>query len=111
MEENGKQIPEEVKGWNWGAFMFNIFWGVGNKTYLPLLALIPIFNLVWFFVIGFKGNGWAWQKDNYTDIATFKAVQATWNRSGLVFFIISMIGLVAYIIFFVLLASVLFSTY
>lgn len=22
-----KMMPEEVKGWNWGAFMFSIFWG------------------------------------------------------------------------------------
>lgn len=47
MDENGKVVPQEVKGWNWGAFMFNIFWGIGNKTYLPLLCLIPIFNVVW----------------------------------------------------------------
>jgi len=111
MEENGKQIPDEVKGWNWGAFMFNIFWGIGNKSYLPLLVLIPIFNLVWFFVVGFKGNGWAWQKGNYTDIETFKAVQKTWNRAGLVFFILWIIGLLAYFAFIALFASLLFSNY
>ena len=37
MDENGKNVPQEVKGWNWGAFMFNVMWGIGNKTYLPLL--------------------------------------------------------------------------
>lgn len=46
MYENSTSVPEEVKGWNWGAFMYNIFWGIGNRTYLPLLCLIPFFNIV-----------------------------------------------------------------
>lgn len=49
-------VPEEIKKWNWGAFSLNILWGIGNKTYLPLLCLIPFFNLVWIFVCGIKGN-------------------------------------------------------
>ncbi|TYC49878.1 ribonuclease G [Weissella muntiaci] len=88
MNNTNKNTPAEIKGWNWGAFMFNWFWGVGNKTYLPLLVLIPIFNLFWVFVVGFKGNEWAWQSGNYDDIKTFKAVQATWNFAGLVYFIV-----------------------
>lgn len=98
MEENGKNVPEGVKGWNWGAFAYGIFWGIGNKTYLPLLCLIPFFNFVWIFVCGFKGNEWAWQKGDYKDIETFKAVQSTWNRAGLVNFLISIAILTVYFI-------------
>lgn len=111
MDENGTQVPNEVKGWNWGAFMYNIFWGIGNKTYLPLLCLIPLFNIVWIFVVGFKGNSWAWQKGNYKDVETFKAVQATWNRAGLVQFIISIAGVVLYVLFFASIISALVSNY
>ena len=102
LEENSTNVPAEVKGWNWGAFMYNIFWGIGNKTYLPLLMLIPIFNIIWIFVVGFKGNEWAWQKGEYKDVDTFKAVQATWNRAGLVQFIISFAVFVLYTVFVVL---------
>jgi hypothetical protein len=102
LEENSTNVPAEVKGWNWGAFMYNIFWGIGNKTYLPLLTLIPLFNIVWVFIVGFKGNEWAWQKGDYKDVATFKAVQATWNRAGLVQFIISLAVFVLYTVFIVL---------
>ena len=56
MNENGKTVPEEIRGWNWGAFIYNIFWGIGNKTYLPLLCLIPVFNLVWIFVVALKAT-------------------------------------------------------
>ncbi|APU70570.1 hypothetical protein LCR01_10080 [Companilactobacillus crustorum] len=111
MDENGKMVPKEIKGWNWGAFIYNIFWGIGNKTYLPLLCLIPIFNIFWIFVVGFKGNTWAWQKGNYKDIETFKAVQATWNRAGLVQFIVSIVILVLYSFFIMTFISSLTSRY
>lgn len=111
MDENGKMVPKEIKGWNWGAFIYNIFWGIGNKTYLPLLCLIPIFNIFWIFVVGFKGNTWAWQKGNYKDIETFKTVQATWNRAGLVQFIVSIVILVLYSFFIMTFISSLTSRY
>lgn len=98
-EQSFRTVPQEIKGWNWGALMFNILWGIGNKTYLPLLCLIPIFNLVWIFVCGFKGNTWAWQKGDYQDVETFLAVQKTWNRAGIVYFIISIALLFLYIFF------------
>jgi len=105
MDENGINVPAEVKGWNWGAFMYNIFWGIGNKTYLPLLCLIPVFNFVWIFVCGFKGNEWAWQKGDYKDVETFEAVQATWNRAGIVQFIIAIAIMVLYFMFFAAIIS------
>ncbi len=86
-----KQIPQEIKQWNWGAFFFNICWGLGNRTYLPLLCIIPGFNLFWIFVCGYKGNEWAWKNGNYKDVETFMAVQETWNRAGLMNFIIAAI--------------------
>lgn len=111
MDENGKNVPQEIKGWNWGAFMYNIFWGIGNKTYLPLLTLIPIFNIVWIFVVGFKGNEWAWQKGDYKDVEIFKAVQNTWNRAGLINFILSIAVLIIYFFFFFTVFSNLISSY
>lgn len=104
-EQSLRIIPDEIKGWNWGAFMFNITWGFGNRSYLPLLCLIPLFNIVWIFVCGFKGNEWAWQKGDYEDIETFLAVQKTWNRAGLVAFIIAIIVIVLYFIFFAAIIS------
>ena len=39
-------------------------------------------------------------KGDYQDVATFKAVQATWNRAGLVQFIIAIV-ILSYIFFFI----------
>ncbi|MFS1563674.1 MAG: ribonuclease G [Candidatus Arsenophonus phytopathogenicus] len=102
-----KTIPEGVKQWNWGAFMFSIFWGFGNRTYWPLLCIIPLFNFIWMFVCGIKGNEWAWRNGNYSDV-TFKLVQDTWNRAGLAAFIISLIFIILYFLFFSVFAIFLF---
>lgn len=93
-------VPSEIKKWNWGAFTFNAFWGIGNYSYLPLLCFIPIFNLVWMFVCGFKGNEWAWKSGKFSNAEDFLATQATWNRAGLVSFIIGLVIFVLYGILF-----------
>lgn len=110
-EESLGIIPDEIKGWNWGAFMFNITWGFGNKSYLPLLCLIPVFNIIWVFVCGFKGNEWAWQKCDHKDIEIFQAVQKSWNRAGLVAFVIAIIFIVLYFVFIAALVSVFVNDY
>ncbi len=92
-------VPQEIKRWNWGAFSLNIIWGIGNRSYLTLLMLIPIFNLVWMFICGAKGNEWAWKNGNYKTVEEFWMVQSTWNRAGFVFFIIWLIEIVLMVIY------------
>lgn len=110
-ETSNKETPKEIKGWNWGAFMFNMFWGIGHKSYLPLLCFIPIFNIVWIFVCGFKGNEWAWQNGDYKDAESFLENQKTWNRAGLAAFIFSILGIFLYIIFIAVIIGSSISSY
>ncbi len=95
-------IPPELKKWNWGAFAMNILWGIGHKVYLPLLCLIPLFNIVWIFVCGAKGNKWLWESGRYQTPQELIKSQETWNRAGFVAFIIYLILLVLYIILVVI---------
>lgn len=104
-QRGNQEVPEEIKKWNWGAFSLNIIWGIGNKTYLPLLCLIPLFNLVWVFICGFKGNEGAWRDGNYTDVETFKQVQKTWSRAGIAMFIIQIVIILLYLVFVVFILS------
>lgn len=105
-----KVVPREIKRWNWGAFMLNIIWGFGNKSYLPLLTLIPIFGVIWIFVCGVKGNEWAWKKGAYDSVDGFMKVQETWNRAGIVYFIITLIFAVIWILFSSLIMGLLFNS-
>lgn len=94
-------IPREIRGWNWGAFFLSWIWGFRNKTYIALLMFIPVVNLVMPFVLGAKGNVWAWQNCIWRDVEHFKKSQRRWSIAGLLIllllislpFVISMFGL------------------
>jgi hypothetical protein len=77
-------VPPQVRGWNWGAFLLNLFWGIGNNTWIALLMLVPFANWVMPFVLGAKGNAWAWQNKRWRDIAHFRRVQRRWVVAGFV---------------------------
>lgn len=87
-------VPEEVKGWSWGAFGLTWIWGVFNGVLISLLALIPGFAVVWAFVLGAKGNEWAWRNKKWDSMEHFKSAQRPWNIAGIVLFAISMVALV-----------------
>jgi hypothetical protein len=101
------EIPPEIRRWNWGAFMFNIIWGIGNRAYLTLLTIIPFFGIVWWFVCGARGNRWAWETGNFRDVETFLAAQRTWNRAGIFAFILWIICIVCSFAFYGYLISVI----
>ena len=76
------EVPPEIRGWNWGAFFLNWIWGIGNSTYIALLMFIPVVNIVMIFVLGMKGNEWAWRNRLWRDIDHFKATQRKWAIAG-----------------------------
>ena len=76
-------IPPELDRWNWGAFFLNWIWGIGNNTYIALLALIPGFGFIMLFVLGAKGSQWAWRNGRWDNAEHFKRVQRVWAICGL----------------------------
>lgn len=83
-ENTDNSIPESIKGWNWGAFFLNGIWGLGNKTYIALLAFVPIINIPVMIYLGLKGNELAWNNKEWESVEHFKSIQRTWNIVGLV---------------------------
>jgi hypothetical protein len=77
-------IPAEIDRWNWGAFLLNWVWGVGNNTFIALLTLVPGLGLIMAFVLGVKGSGWAWRNGRWDSIEHFKRVQRLWAIWGVV---------------------------
>ena len=92
--------PAEVlTGFNWGACFLNWIWGLGNKTYITLLALVACFVpfigglialglIIWF---GIKGNEWAWQNKKWDSVEHFHSVQKTWATWGIVLFVLGIV--------------------
>lgn len=107
---NGPQtvVPAEIaKGFNWGACLLNWIWGLGNKTYITLTALVAGFIpflgfllfiglMIWF---GIKGNEWAWQNKKWESVEHFQNVQKTWAKVAI---ILCIVGFVAGILLFLL---------
>ena len=79
-----QDIPPELDRWNWGAFLLNWIWGIGNNTYIALLIFVPIVGLVMPFVLGAKGSRWAWRNGRWDSVEHFKRVQRQWAIWGAV---------------------------
>ncbi len=80
-----KPFPAELKKWNWGAFLLSWIWGLGNRTYVSLFSLLPLVNIVMPFVLGAKGNEWAWRNKHWDSIEHFKRVQRLWAIWGVIY--------------------------
>ncbi|WP_455379760.1 cytochrome c oxidase assembly factor Coa1 family protein [Acidihalobacter prosperus] len=91
-------VPSDIRGWNWGAFFLNWIWGIGNSTYIAFLMFVPLVNLVMPFVLGAKGNEWAWRNRTWRSIEQFKKTQRRWAWSG--FLVILLIPLLIAFPFF-----------
>lgn len=78
----GTEIEKELSKWNWGAFFLNWFWGIFNKSYLALFALIPVFGCLWAWVCGVEGNKWAWENKKWESIEHFQKDQREWAMIG-----------------------------
>ncbi len=78
-------VPEEIQGWNWGAFLLGPFWLVSNRVWLGFLALVPIFGFWMAIALGVKGNEWAWKSRRWQSIEQFKTHQKRWAIAGIVF--------------------------
>lgn len=92
------QLPAELRGWNWGAFFFTWIWGIGNSTRIAFLSLVPYVGFVMPFVLGFKGNEWAWRNKKWNSIAHFKQIQKNWAIAGVIYTIVITVLIVLFLI-------------
>ncbi|SFU65077.1 hypothetical protein SAMN05216552_1006233 [Pseudoduganella namucuonensis] len=93
---SGAVIPPGVKGWSWGAFLWNWIWAIGNKTWIGLLALIPYVGFIVGIYLGFKGRELAWRNKRWDSLEEFNRVQRKWTKWGLIIFVgFAVVGILA----------------
>ncbi len=88
-------VPDEIIKWNWGAFWLTWIWGIGNRSYIALLSLLPIANLIMPFYLGKRGNELAWKNNRWYDIEELHHTQKKWAIAGWIIgllFIAAIIG-------------------
>ena len=87
-------VPEEIKGWNWGAAGLTWIWGVYHGVWISLLILIPLVNIIILIILGLKGSEWAWKKQQCESVEKFVISQNKWKPWGILFFVLGiLIGL------------------
>jgi hypothetical protein len=81
---NTEELPRALSRWNWGAFLLNGIWSIGNRCHFGLLTFVPFFGLIVPFVLGAKGNMWAWKAGNWQSLEHFQCAQRRWTRMALI---------------------------
>jgi serine/threonine protein kinase len=76
-------VPDEIKGWNWGAFLMPWLWPFTNCVWIGLLSFMPQVGWLVAIALGAKGNEWAWKSRKWRSIEQFKAHQRGWTIAGL----------------------------
>ena len=84
-------LPEEFRKWNWGAFTFTFIWGLFNRTYSAFWVFVPVVGIVMAFVLGAKGNEWAWKNKHWEDLEHFDKVQGRWAEAALYFLVFTIL--------------------
>lgn len=77
-------VPEEIKGWNWGAFLISPFWMLSNRVGIGVLTYVPIVGFWVAIALGIKGNEWAWKSRKWESVEQFKQHQKKWAIAGIV---------------------------
>jgi len=83
IKNQNETVPEEILGWNWGAFLMPWLWMWPNQVWYGLFCFMP--NVWWLMAIalGAKGNEWAWKSRRWRSIEQFKAHQRGWAIAGI----------------------------
>lgn len=72
-------------------------WGIGNNVWVALLELVPGAGLIMPFILGAKGNEWAWQNKRWGGVEHFKRTQRMWAVWGALLGAIGLLCLSAYV--------------
>lgn len=96
------QVPNEIQGWNWGAFFAPGVWCIPNHVWIGLVSwadfsivtTIFTFGMTWpmmAIILGVKGNEWAWKSRRWKSVKEFKRHQRLWAVVGFFIFMIFLI--------------------
>lgn len=96
------KIPDEIQGWNWGAFFAPGIWCITNHVWIGLVSwadfsivtTVFTFGMTWpmmAILLGIKGNEWAWKSRRWKSVKEFKRHQRLWAIVGFFIFMILLI--------------------
>jgi hypothetical protein len=78
-----KELPEDLRGFNWGAFFLTWIWGIRHKVSWAWWGLVPGLNIIIGFMLGFQGQELAWKNNTWKSEIEFDNTQLEWTRWGI----------------------------
>ncbi len=88
------QLPAELRGFSWAAFLWGGIWALAYGVWIGVLAFVPFFGFIMNVVLGVKGAEWAYRKGAIPDLAKYKKAQQTWVIVWAVLTGVMMVGVV-----------------
>jgi|GEM_PF-4324829 len=86
-----KELPADLRGFNWGAFFLQWIWGIRHKVTWAWWSLIPGVNIVIAFMLGFRGNELAWKNCEWKSEIEFDEVEREWTMWGICLTVVAML--------------------
>ncbi|MFN6462776.1 MAG: serine/threonine protein kinase [Nostoc sp. DedVER02] len=83
INNQNETVPEEILGWNWGAFLMPWLWMWPNQVWCGIFCFVPQISGLMSIALGAKGNEWAWKSRRWNSIEQFKAHQRGWAIAGI----------------------------
>ncbi len=98
------ELPESLRGFNWGAFLVPVIWSAFNRVWIGMLTWVGVLALLIDFperlewlrmllllvsfgltvYLGFKGNELAWRSKRWRSAEHFTRVQRNWLWASLI---------------------------
>jgi serine/threonine protein kinase len=82
INNTSETVPEEILGWNWGAFLMPWIWLWTNQVWVGMFSFIPHVGWVVAIALGAKGNELAWKSRRWRSVEHFKEHQRGWAIAG-----------------------------
>jgi hypothetical protein len=93
-------VPNEIKRkWNWGAFLLSWIWGMGNGTWIAMFVFVPYVGWIMPFLLGLKGNEWAWKNRQWDNIEHFQSVQKKWRKWSFIVYAVATVMFMCFLLF------------
>ncbi|MGL5085850.1 MAG: hypothetical protein ACRC68_09085 [Clostridium sp.] len=88
LDPPAKDLPQELQGWNWGAFILTWIWGVTHNSFNTLVVFIPYIGWLYGFMCGYKGSEWLWNSRDWNSVEECQEEIRRWNKYGFIALIV-----------------------
>ncbi|MCH7472637.1 hypothetical protein IIA79_06770 [bacterium] len=100
----GYPVPVQASGWTWAGFVpFGLSGFVNGSAVWGVIGMVAwLLQSYWVYAIifGFMGRTAAWKNRRFESLLQYEETMRVWNTWGILFFVLSLIGVVLYALYF-----------